>query len=142
MPTILWAGKTARGGFLFVLPGRTPTKGNSRVSRREMKPSKAYLTWMVETAYSAIALANMVRRAGVRLPIGSRTLVSLNIYLPNLVRGDADNYHKAVGDWLQTNAFIANDRLIHWGPTKLYLDRADPRLELVAEPYIAGEGEL
>jgi Holliday junction resolvase RusA-like endonuclease len=142
MAAVLWAGRTAHGGFRLILPGRTPTKGNSRVSRREMKPSKAYLNWMAATAYSAIALSAILRRAGVHLPVGSRTLVSLNIYLPNLIRGDDDNYHKAVGDWLQTNAFITNDRLIHWGETKLYLDRADPRLDLVAEPYIAGAGEL
>ena len=142
MASQLWATRTMGGGFRLILPGRTPTKGNSRVSRREMKPSKAYLTWMADTAYSAIALANMVRRADVRLPMKVPILVSLRIYLPNLIRGDADNYHKAVGDWLQRNGFVVNDRLIHWGTTKIFLDRGAPRLELEAQPHVTEQGEL
>jgi Holliday junction resolvase RusA-like endonuclease len=130
-------------GFRLVLPGRTPTKGNRGVQVRPglHLPSKQYRTWMRETKVAALVLLTHVRSM-YRVPIAQPILVSCWIYLPTRQRGDEDNYHKAIGDWLQTYGFVTNDKLVRWGTTLVMLDKAAPRLELLIEPYAMREGEL
>lgn len=132
-------------GWRLVLPGRTPTKGNHRVKARGrdvLLPSKGYMRWMKETAWSAVTLWARLRNAGVTLPAATPIRISIAVYLPTPGRGDEDNYKKAVGDWLQTNNFVVNDRLIHWHETRIGLDRQEPRLELVVQPYVMQPGEI
>ena len=49
---------------------------------------------------------------------------------------------RPIGDWLQLNQFIADDRLIHWRSVGVFLDKYDPRMELLIEPYELKPGEI
>jgi Holliday junction resolvase RusA-like endonuclease len=131
-------------GFRLVLPGRVPTKGNRPVPVRPglVLPSKQYRKWIKDTEYAALALWARVWAMRIKLPIDQPLSVTATIYLPTRGRGDEDNYKKAIGDWLQKNNFISNDRLIHWRSAGIWLDRQEPRLELLVEPYTMRPGEL
>ena len=141
---VLRAMRVGPGGFRLVLPGRTPTKGNHGVQVRPglHLPSKPYRKWVRDTSIAALVLWSRVRDLRFNLPIMHHVRVTVAIYLPTRQRGDFDNYQKAIGDWLQLNQFIADDRLIHWRSVGVFLDKYDPRMELLIEPYELNPGEI
>jgi hypothetical protein len=144
MPLNVLSVARAGLGFRLVLPGAIPTKGNRPTPVRPglVLPSKPYRDWLKRTEYDALVLWSRLRQAGAILPWSQPLLAQAYVYLPTRARGDEDNYHKAIGDWLQKRGFVANDRLIKWGDGCVALDRQEPRLELVITPRQLRPGEI
>jgi len=144
----LSATRVGLGGFRLVLPGRVPTKKNRpRIIRvggyPRVAPCKEYASWIHDTEAAALILSARLSCAGLTLPVEVPLTRTLRAYLFMKTTGDLSGYEQAVDDWLQHYGFIANDRQIrsHDG-SRLMLDRQEPRLEIVAQPYEMRPGEI
>jgi Holliday junction resolvase RusA-like endonuclease len=122
----------------FTLLGNPATKGNSpRLVPRGRQilrlPSKAYMRWFREARRQRPVVQLAASSAGVKLPICGRVNVTAIWYRARAV-GDEDNFKKGLGDYLERDGIIENDKHVHWtGETRLDKDAVRPRVEVTIE---------
>jgi Holliday junction resolvase RusA-like endonuclease len=119
----------------FIIRGNPAPKGNSprlipRGNQILRLPSKGYMRWFraAQRQWPFVQLA--ARKQNVQLPIEGRVNVTAIWYCARW-GADEDNMKKGLGDYLQRERIVTNDRNIHWtGETRIDKDRNDPRVEI------------
>lgn len=123
--------------FAFVIIGPPRTKGNSptlfqTADRGIMRiPSKPHQDWLKSALMQAMIIKRKLKMTdAIATPISVRAMV-----YRERNQGDADNFAKAIGDFLQTAGFIVNDRqIVSWDGTLLLKDERNPRVEIFITP--------
>lgn len=99
-----------------------------RGDQKIIRPSQAWMAWR-----------NTVRRWWLELPAVERrnrvpASVEVNcaaLFYRDARRGDAAGYYQGLADVLQELEIVPNDgQIVQWDGSRLYVDRADPRVEL------------
>lgn len=142
--------------LLITLPGALRTKKTGQLLLTKpfprLIPGEPYREWFKNIMTYGPLIREQARKAGVELPIKTPVQVFALIYRDAL-RGDLIGYLESVADALQQPAWskpvpgkkvkqirdglgvIVDDNLIcSWDGSRLMLDRAAPRVELVITP--------
>ncbi len=111
-------------------PPRTKKTSNRLVvhqGRRKVIPSEAWCAWR-----DAIAATNQIPE-DVQLP--DRPYRCIALFFRQADVGDLVGYQQGLADVLEESGVISNDKWIRsWDGTRLLVDRACPRVELVLTP--------
>jgi Holliday junction resolvase RusA-like endonuclease len=106
--------------------GSSPDSALMRLilQRVKVQPGKLYRKW-----YREAVIAWEARP--LNLPITVPVSVEAAIYRQRAV-GDVQGFQQALGDYLEGQGILKNDRLIeHWDGTRRLKDAAVPRVELI-----------
>ena len=119
----------------YTIPGRlVPKKNSKRVYPGRKKPVGSP-RWKVYEKFAAFTL--MAQNAG----LDKRTdllHVTAVYYCPNRTQPDVSAMHETVGDLLEAGGIIENDKQIRsWDGSRIYIDRDNPRVEILVRRYIA-----
>ena len=127
-----------------IVPGAPRTKKNrgkiwKRGSRTVIRPAEPWLRWRDAVAGEGV-LVNGKRHWGVSptlLPTGDWNAAAH--FYRDRAAGDAVGYYQGVADVLEELGVVANDRqLVSWDGSRLFVDRANPRVELTLTPATMG----
>jgi hypothetical protein len=135
--------------------GAPRTKGNHGVivagmKRPLMLPSKPYRAWFKAAMQQVPLLHQSARQQGATLPIEARVIVNAVFYLDADRAVDEDNLKKGLGDFLKAakpragkapkpaGGILRDDtaKRLRWGAITVAVDRKQPRIELLIEPWI------
>lgn len=116
-----------------MLPGAPRTKKNSANilmagKRKIVKPSEAWLAWRDDVRRWYLQQPAAFRRP-FPLPVAHYNIAAL--FYRDANRGDSTGYYQGVADVLQELKIITNDvQLVQWDGSRLYVDKANPRVEI------------
>lgn len=92
-------------------------------------PSEAWESW---ASASLPQIAIQLRRNPVRCPLPDRAYNCAAQFYRDANRGDAVGYYQGLADVLEKARVVTNDKYItQWDGSRLLIDRANPRVELV-----------
>lgn len=114
--------------YIFVLPGETPAKKNSRITLRNGKtiPSKNYTEW------HSMSLRELFSQKKPEEPITSPVSVILSFYHGDLRRRDSDNGTSSIMDLLVDAKILADDnwQIVRQIAVFNYYDKGAPRCRI------------
>jgi len=117
----------------IVLPGAPRTKKNSANilmagKKKVVKPSPAWLAWRNDVRSWYLKQPVAFRRP-FPLPVAEYNIAAL--FYRDAKRGDSTGYYQGVADVLQELNIITDDvQLVQWDGSRLYIDKANPRVEI------------
>lgn len=122
--------------MMFMILGAPRTKKNhGRRIKRGLRifhvPSQACTDW---TEAAVLQLRAQNRLVQGTWPYESRVNVRALIYR-DANRGDAVGYYQAIADALEAAGVVEDDKLcVSWDGSRMFVDKARPRVEIVLEP--------
>ena len=125
----------------LTISGPPRTKKTSNVmalagGRRIVLPSAAWRKWVksAEITTNHEAIGALYANGPILCPVSCRAL-----FYRDARRGDLVGFMQGLADLLEQRQILENDRLIEsWVGTRLLLDRARPRVEVVIAPASTG----
>lgn len=130
------AARAAALQLVIFGPPRTKKTSNRLVihgGRRKVLPSAAWCAWR-----DAIQATGQIPN-GDHLPLPERPMHCMALFYRQADTGDLVGYQQGLADILEETGVITNDRfIVSWDGTRLLVDRACPRVELVLAPMAEG----
>jgi Holliday junction resolvase RusA-like endonuclease len=125
--------------FNFVIIGDCVSKKNSNnvwVNKATNRPiftrHKNYRDWEASAIKQLILQKNLL---GIREPIRELLSGTFFFYRTNL-RSDCSNLEEGVFDSIEKSGIVKNDNLFRWHSSELFVDKVNPRVEIIINEYM------
>ncbi len=115
-----------------VIPGRAVPKGRPRMS---VRGRTAYL-YTPEATVAYEQAVGLCARQQYRKPLEGPVELSIRVYVRRGIRGDLDNYVKAISDGLNGVAFVDDRQVVHIDAQILRCRAEDERVEVDIKEFV------